>query len=108
MTAILYDFQSERNKRSQPKEPTYGEMRQRIGGRFVGYQIGDETGYPIQGEDSDPTGLAGFEILNEEAAESVRLRYPGIHFAAIYEGDVLNPVIIGAQRANHIMNLYRR
>lgn len=108
MTAVVYDFQSEREKRAQVKEPTYGEMRRKIGGTFVGYQVGDETGYPIQGEPSDPTGLAGFEVLNEEAAETVRMRYPGIHLAAIYEGDVINPVIIGAQRATHIMNLYRR
>lgn len=96
--AEVIDFSAERAAR---REPTFGDMRRNIGGEVVGYQIGDEQGYSIQGEDEDPTGLASYEILAPDAAAVVRARYPTLRMAAIYADDIEEPVVLDADAVAH-------
>lgn len=62
----------------------------------IGYQIADADGENMQGDDSDPSGYASFEIMTRALGEKVLALYPdtGMQLFAIYPGDIEEPVFL--------------
>lgn len=65
-----------------------------MGKTIIGYQLADERGQSIQGDDIDPTGLSSFEVMDRRLALAVATRYPAFHLRPVYEGDIEEPSVV--------------
>lgn len=61
---------------------------------LLGYQVADEAGHNIQGDDKDPSGLASFEIMPPDLAMATLAHMPGFSLYPIYEGDIEKPTLL--------------
>lgn len=64
--------------------------------KLLGFQIADRTGTNIQGDDGDPSGHPSFRILSADEAQAVLEEHEGFLLMPIYEGDVEEPELPGA------------
>lgn len=85
-------------KKAELRPSTFGDIRREkhADEEPIGYQVGDEEGYSIQGDSGDPTGLTSFDVLTPEAAAVVKHQYDCI-LIPIYADDVEDPEIIDVE-----------
>lgn len=97
----VVDFLAERAKR----QPTFGDMRLKIGGDIIGYQIGGADGYTLHGDPDDTFGFTVYEVFMQDAVDYIRENYPNAIIVPIYADDVEQPVFIGSEGVKRIMAL---
>lgn len=57
---------------------------------LIGYQIADENGINISGDDNDPSGLPSYAVMTSDVAQAViRRAYPRrLRLYPIFEDDI--------------------
>lgn len=60
--------------------------------KLLGYQIADQFGENIQGEENDPSGFPSFHVMSAEEANAVLEKHDqNLLLMPIYEGDIEEP-----------------
>lgn len=62
--------------------------------KLLGFQLADERGANIQGDDDDPCDMASYEVMAPAVATAVIAKHPGYLLMPIYEGDFEAPVLL--------------
>lgn len=63
--------------------------------QLLGFQICDENGDNIQGDDHDPSGLCSFEVMTPALAAYKMADLPNYRLQPIYDSDIEEPHLVG-------------